>query len=109
LASNGRLACEAFESRRFDLILMDIQMPEMDGLEVTPWIRQREQECGLGDPAPIIALTAHAGQAQQEQCLAAGMNGVVTKPVNLAALLNCIAGVVYRPPVSGPVIALRHE
>jgi signal transduction histidine kinase/ActR/RegA family two-component response regulator len=93
LASNGRLACEAFQCEVFDLVLMDVQMPEMDGLEATRWIRQRETECACGARVPIIALTAHASQAQHDQCLAAGMNGVVTKPVSLAALLKGIGAV----------------
>jgi CheY-like chemotaxis protein len=92
LAGNGRLACEAFEHDSFDLILMDVQMPEMDGLEATRWIRQREQEHGA-DPVAVVALTAHASQAQREQCLASGMDGVVTKPVNFTALANCISQV----------------
>jgi len=93
LAGNGRLACEAFAHQRFDLVLMDIQMPEMDGLEATRWIRQREGERGCADPVAIVALTAHASQAQHDQCLQAGMDGVVTKPISLPALLNCIAAV----------------
>jgi signal transduction histidine kinase/ActR/RegA family two-component response regulator len=99
IAGNGKLACEAFECRRFDLILMDIQMPEMDGLEATRWIRQRERECSCLGRVALVALTAHASGAQHDQCLAAGMDGVVTKPVNLPALLNCIATVLARPRV----------
>jgi CheY-like chemotaxis protein len=75
---------------------MDIQMPEMDGLEATRWIRQRERERKSTDPIPVIALTAHASQAQHDQCLAAGMDGVVTKPVSLSALVNCIAAVLAK-------------
>jgi two-component system, sensor histidine kinase len=93
LAGNGRLACEAFDRERFDLILMDVQMPEMDGLEAAHWIRQREREHHARDRVAIVALTAHASQAQHDQCLAAGMDGVATKPVTLPALLSCIAGV----------------
>jgi signal transduction histidine kinase/CheY-like chemotaxis protein len=99
LAGNGRLACEAFARQSFDLVLMDIQMPEMDGLEATRWIRQRQQECGCGDPVAIVALTAHASQAQHDQCLQAGMDGVVTKPISLPVLLNCIAAVLARHSV----------
>jgi two-component system, sensor histidine kinase len=99
LAANGRLACEAFQCGHFDIVLMDIQMPEMDGLEATRWIRQREQECDCSGAVPIVALTAHASQEQHNQCLAAGMNGVVTKPINLAVLLNCIAAALPQPGV----------
>jgi signal transduction histidine kinase/CheY-like chemotaxis protein len=99
IAANGRLACEAFERERFDLILMDVQMPEMDGLEATRWIRQQEREHNAGNPpSAVVALTAHASQAQRDQCLAAGMDGVVTKPVSLPVLLNCIAEVLAARP-----------
>ena len=93
LASNGRLACETFDRERFDLILKDIQMPEMDGLEAARWIRQREREHHAQDRTAIVALTAHACQAQHDQCLAAGMDGVATKPVTFPALLSCISAV----------------
>jgi CheY-like chemotaxis protein len=98
LAGNGRLACEAWEREAFDLILMDIQMPEMDGLEAARWIRQRERDRQCANPIPVVALTAHASQAQHDQCMAAGMDGVVTKPVSLSALVKCI----------GEVFAKRH-
>ena len=100
LAGNGRLACEAWEREAFDLILMDIQMPEMDGLEATRWIRQRERDRKSPDPIPVVALTAHASQAQHDQCLAAGMDGVVTKPVSLSALVNCIGAVLAKRRVN---------
>jgi len=93
LAGNGKLACEAWEREAFDLILMDIQMPEMDGLEAARWIRQRERDRQCANPIPVVALTAHASQAQHDQCMAAGMDGVVTKPVSLSALVKCIAEV----------------
>jgi len=100
IAANGRLACEAFERQPFDLILMDIQMPEMDGLETTRWIRQRERESHSGEPVAVVALTAHASKGQHDQCLAAGMDGVVTKPVSLAALISCITAVLPRRGVN---------
>jgi signal transduction histidine kinase/ActR/RegA family two-component response regulator len=92
-ADTGRSACEAFERETVDLILMDIQMPEMDGLEAARWIRQKERERGSQNPIAVVALTAHASRAQHDQCLAAGMDGVATKPVSLPALLECIAAV----------------
>ncbi len=99
LADNGKLACEALGSQLFDLVLMDVQMPEMDGLEATRWIRQREAESASRSRIPVVALTAHASHAQHDQCMEAGMDGVVTKPVNLAALLTSIAEVLARTGV----------
>jgi CheY-like chemotaxis protein len=93
LAGNGREACERFARERFDLILMDVQMPEMDGLEATRWIRDAERERQSTDRIPIVALTAHASKAQHAQCLAAGMDAVLTKPVSLPVLLRGIAAV----------------
>jgi len=78
VVNNGRLAVERSKTETFDLILMDLQMPEMDGWEATRQIRERDGE--LGVRVPILALTAHAmGKAQQE-CLAAGMDAVIVKP-----------------------------
>jgi signal transduction histidine kinase/DNA-binding response OmpR family regulator len=79
IANNGVEALSAWERQEFDLILMDVQMPEMDGLETTAAIRQREQTSGAH--VPIIALTAHAMSGDRETCLAAGMDGFVTKPI----------------------------
>jgi CheY-like chemotaxis protein len=93
LAGNGKEACECFSRDRFDLVLMDIQMPEMDGLTASRWIREWQTERQPEERVPIVALTAHASQVQHQQCLAAGMNAVITKPVNLASLLDGIAAV----------------
>jgi CheY-like chemotaxis protein len=79
IANNGREALAGWEQREFDLILMDVQMPELDGLETTAAIRLREQTSGAH--VPIIALTAHAISGDRETCLAAGMDGFVTKPI----------------------------
>jgi len=95
LASNGKDAYEIFLRERCDLVLMDVQMPEVDGLEATKLIRQVESERNW-DSTPIIALTAHAAQSLQEQCLAAGMDGVITKPVNLKTLLHQLGTVLSR-------------
>jgi CheY-like chemotaxis protein len=93
LAVNGVEACRHFRESCFDLVLMDVQMPEMDGLEATRQIREEEAVRCLGR-TPILALTAHASQAQHQQCLAAGMDAVITKPVSLPALLREIADAV---------------
>ncbi|MCP5364579.1 MAG: response regulator [Hyphomicrobiales bacterium] len=76
---DGAAAVSAWEAGTYALILMDIQMPRMDGLEVTRQIRIREQERGLAE-TPIIALTAHAFEEDREKCLAVGMNDYITKP-----------------------------
>jgi CheY-like chemotaxis protein len=93
LAGNGVEACRHFGENCFDLVLMDVQMPEMDGLEAARRIRAEEARRGSAR-TPIMALTAHASQAQHEQCLAQGMDSVITKPVNLPDLLREIAAVV---------------
>jgi len=88
-AANGRLALEILAGQSFDAILMDVQMPEMDGLEATAAIRA--QEGGTGRRIPIVALTAHAMNGDRERCLAAGMDAYVSKPVQSAQLLAALA------------------
>jgi signal transduction histidine kinase/CheY-like chemotaxis protein len=90
LASNGAEAYRLFQDEPFDLILMDVQMPEVDGLEATSMIREEERRRKLGR-IPIVALTAHTAQGQHEQCLATGMDAVITKPVSRERLLRTIA------------------
>jgi signal transduction histidine kinase/CheY-like chemotaxis protein len=92
LAANGREAYERFRERVFHLILMDIQMPEMDGLEATRLIRLEEAARGSGR-TPILALTAHASDSYRQEFLARGMDGVITKPVTLATVLSSIDAV----------------
>jgi signal transduction histidine kinase/CheY-like chemotaxis protein/HPt (histidine-containing phosphotransfer) domain-containing protein len=88
VTGNGLEALAAHDQDRFDLILMDIQMPEMNGLEATRLIRQRE--VGAGTHTPIIAMTARAMQGDREECIAAGMDAYVSKPVQFAALFEAI-------------------
>jgi CheY-like chemotaxis protein len=88
LAINGREALSLFEKDTFDLVLLDIQMPEMDGFEVTAAIRELETK--NGKHTPIIALTAHALAGQREQCLSRGMDGFVTKPIEPRKLLEAL-------------------
>ena len=91
-ASNGLQALDLLEKERFDLVLMDIQMPEMDGLEATKIIRESSSD--RFDPAvPIIALTAYAMKEDKEKFLQAGMDGYVSKPVNKMALLKTMISV----------------
>jgi CheY-like chemotaxis protein len=84
LADNGREALDAVAGGVFDLVLMDVQMPEMDGYEATTAIRAHPDQTIAA--LPIVALTAHATAADQARCLAAGMNGFLTKPLRLDAL-----------------------
>ena len=79
VAADGRQALQALSSSSFDLVLMDVQMPEMDGFEATAAIRAQEQSSG--QQLPIIALTAHALKTDPERCLAAGMDGYLSKPI----------------------------
>jgi two-component system sensor histidine kinase/response regulator len=100
LATNGREAVEVVEKKRFDVVLMDVQMPEMDGLEATALIRSREK--GRGSRLPIIAMTAHAMKGDEEACLRAGMDGYLCKPVNQQQLHREIARVLNGEPAAAP-------
>ena len=82
VASDGKEAIEAFEKGNYDLILMDCQMPNIDGYTATRTIRQREHDEGQSRHTPIVALTAHAMENDREQCLAAGMDDHLAKPFN---------------------------
>ena len=88
-ACNGRQAIDLFEQQPFDLVLMDVQMPEMDGFEATAVIRAKEKAAGRH--VPILAMTAHAMKGDKERCLEAGMDGYVSKPIKSATLLAAIA------------------
>ena len=94
VAGNGREVLIALEKEKFDLIFMDVQMPEMDGFEATVAIREREKSSGLHQP--IIALTAHAMKGDREQCLAAGMDGYLTKPIRPQELDEILEGYLAR-------------
>ena len=88
----------------FDVILMDIQMPEWDGLEATRTIRQEENRKQL-TRTPIVALTAHADPIDHQRYLAEGMDAVLTKPINMATLLRAVSDVVRPLPVTRPLQA----
>ena len=93
VVNDGREAVQAVADRQFDLVLMDIQMPEMDGLEATSLIRARESH---GSHVPIIAMTAHAMKGDREACLDAGMDGYISKPIRANRLVEAIQEVLAR-------------
>ncbi len=101
VVGNGKEALAVLEQQRFDVVLMDVQMPEMDGLEATATIRAREQ--ATNRRLPIIAMTAHAMKGDQERCLAAGMDGYLTKPLQTKELRAILES--FLPKMS-PDIAL---
>ena len=100
-AANGREALEADAREVFDLILMDVQMPEMDGLEATRRIRQAEQT--TGGHTPIAAMTAHAMAGDRQRCLAAGMDHYLSKPLMKAELLALLDRIPKRRKRAGVV------
>jgi two-component system sensor histidine kinase/response regulator len=98
VARNGREVLDALEKQAPDLVLMDIQMPEMDGFEATAAIRQGELE--TGEHIPIIAMTAHAMSGDRERCLATGMDGYVSKPIradDLFSVMEQVLSIHARP------------
>jgi CheY-like chemotaxis protein len=92
VAANGREVLAALEREPFDVVLMDLQMPEMNGFEATGAIRENERQrpSPSGTRLPIIALTAHAMKTDEERCLAAGMDGYLSKPIRPAELLRAV-------------------
>ena len=95
IVDNGRLAIEALGEQDFDLVLMDVQMPEMDGLTATTRIREQEKQTDRH--VPIIAMTAHAMRGDRERCIEAGMDDYVSKPISASTLLEAIYRVVPIP------------
>jgi len=97
VVANGRQALDKLKQERFDVVLMDVQMPEMDGYETTTAIREMER--ATGRHIPIIAMTAHAMKGDQERCLEAGMDGYIAKPIRAEELLKEIADSTQRAPL----------
>ena len=95
IASNGKEALGVLDRESVDLILMDVQMPEMDGFEATKLIREREK--GNGEHIPIVAMTAHALTGDRERCLSAGMDSYISKPIRAEQLFTIIQDLVNRP------------
>jgi signal transduction histidine kinase/CheY-like chemotaxis protein/HPt (histidine-containing phosphotransfer) domain-containing protein len=102
LAENGKEAVAAYSRERFDLILMDIQMPEMNGFEATAAIRAEERRTGTH--VPIVALTAHAMIGHREKCLEGGMDAYVSKPLRGDVLGQTIANLLRKRPT--PVVSI---
>jgi len=94
VAGNGVEAVNLFTENRFDVVLMDVQMPEMDGMAATGHIRHWEE--GLGTHVPIIAMTAHAMKGDREKCLAAGMDAYISKPIRPGQLMETIDATLKR-------------
>jgi two-component system, sensor histidine kinase and response regulator len=92
VVANGREAIEAWRREPFAAIIMDVQMPEMDGFEATAVIRAAER--GTGTHIPIIAMTAHAMSGDRERCLAGGMDDYVAKPISVKEVDRILAEVV---------------
>jgi CheY-like chemotaxis protein len=103
IAQNGREAVEACRSEVFDLILMDVQMPVMGGVQAASAIR----ELANGKRAPIIALTAHAMKGDRERYLASGMEGYVSKPVRATQLFGEINRVMHSASPPAPLLSAR--
>ncbi len=95
VAANGREALEALRQQEFDVVLMDVQMPEMDGFEATAMIRAEEKRTGRH--MPVIAMTAHAMKGDRERCLEAGMDDYVSKPINPEQLFDTLERLVADP------------
>jgi signal transduction histidine kinase/ActR/RegA family two-component response regulator len=99
---NGQEAVEAWADGDYDLILMDVSMPVLDGIEATEQIRAQERARDLTRKVPIVALTAHASDADRDQCLKAGMEDFLTKPMTLAGLEAILRRNLPPAPAAGP-------
>jgi len=100
VVNNGIEALDSLEKKSFDVVLMDVQMPEMDGFEATRLIRRKEQT--TGEHLPIIAMTAHAMKGDRERCLEAGMDGYISKPIEAVELYRAIESYVPNAASAAP-------
>jgi PAS domain S-box-containing protein len=105
VAGDGRAALDALEKQSYDVVLMDVQMPVMDGFQATVAIREKEKPSGRH--TPIIAMTAHALKGDQEHCIATGMNGYVSKPIRTADLFAAIENAVEKTKVAPAELSLE--
>ncbi len=107
VAENGKEAIQALACQRFDLVLMDVQMPELDGLEATRKIR--ENESNTGQHIPIIAMTAHAMKGDRERCLKAGMDEYISKPIDIKKLSEMVERLVPLDKLSAALVEARRK
>src|SRR5665648_689552 len=103
IAANGRIAVEKLETKKYDIILMDLQMPEMNGFEATEYIRNK-----MNSKIPIIALTADVTTVDLAKCTSVGMNDYIAKPVDERLLYNKIVGIVKKTFSSGATIETKN-
>jgi CheY-like chemotaxis protein len=101
VAGNGKEALATLEKQSFDLVFMDVQMPEMDGFEATAAIREKEK--ASGHHLPVIAMTAHAMAGDRERCLEAGMDDYISKPIRPQELSHLLKH--YSPMTSPEIMA----
>ena len=101
VVENGRLAIDALEDGSYGLVLMDCQMPVMDGYEATAEIRRRESDARRENRLPIVALTAHVLDNNRQQCLDVGMDDFVTKPVSGTRLKEVLDRFLNPPVIAG--------
>src|SRR3989442_9970527 len=107
IARNGREALDLIKARPFDVALMDLQMPEMDGLAATAAVRASEQ--GTGRRLPIVAMTAHAMKGDRERCLEAGMDAYISKPIQSRKLFETIESLTTASPRPGARAQSREQ
>jgi CheY-like chemotaxis protein len=94
-ADDGRQALEMLREQHFDLVLMDVQMPVMDGFQAAAAIRAMPET--RKSRVPVVAITAHAMQGDRERCLAAGMDGYIAKPINTRKLVELVERLAHSP------------
>jgi two-component system, sensor histidine kinase and response regulator len=107
VAPDGQAAFEAFQAERLELVLMDVQMPGMDGFEATAAIREREKL--TGEHIPIVAMTANALVGDRDKCIASGMDGYISKPIRTSELFATIEKILGDKLKPEPVTASQQS